>query len=66
MNVNGIKIPGIIDVSNVYVYGIKESIIASGYPMYEQQVIDMKKNKHFRKRFKTSKSIRQIKTRFRS
>ncbi|HFL2571604.1 TPA: hypothetical protein ACG3GO_002539 [Clostridioides difficile] len=43
MNVNGIKIPGIIDVSNVYAYGIKESIIASGYPMYEQQVIDMKK-----------------------
>ncbi|MDW0050346.1 hypothetical protein RHK18_20120 [Clostridioides difficile] len=30
-------------MSNVYVMELKESIIASGYPMYEQQVIDMKK-----------------------
>ncbi|NJK16289.1 hypothetical protein GSQ51_19775, partial [Clostridioides difficile] len=42
MKVNGVKVPEIINVSNVYVYGIEESIIASGYPMYEQQVIDMK------------------------
>ncbi|MCZ1028369.1 hypothetical protein O0901_16630 [Clostridioides difficile] len=41
MKVNGIKIPGIIDVSNVCVYGIKESIISSGYPM-QQQIKDMR------------------------
>ncbi|MGX4410985.1 hypothetical protein ACWJWT_15595 [Clostridioides difficile] len=41
MKVNGIKIPGIIDVSNVCVYGIKESIIPSGYPM-QQQIKDMR------------------------
>lgn len=41
MNIKGIKKPELINVSNVCVYGIEESIIASGYPMQEYQVTDM-------------------------
>lgn len=33
MKVNGMNIEGIIRVSNAHVYGLNESVIASGYPM---------------------------------
>lgn len=41
MKVNGMNIEGIIRVSNAYVYGLTESVIASGYPMSTDADIDM-------------------------
>ena len=41
MRVNGMNIEGIIRVDNAHVYGIHESIIASGYPMSTEACKDM-------------------------
>lgn len=38
MKVKGMEVPGIIGVYNAEVYGLKESILASGYPMATETV----------------------------
>lgn len=56
MKVNGINVEGIVRIANAEVYGLDESVIASGYPMavnycedmdeYEFSDRDMKRVKH--------------------
>lgn len=41
MKVSGMNIVGVIRVDNAYVYGLHESIIASGYPMSTEAYKDM-------------------------
>ena len=55
MEVKGFEVEGVIKVDNVRIYGIEESIIASGYPMQTEtfnmneinlKVKDLKRAKH--------------------
>ena len=56
MEVKGFEVEGVIKVDNVRIYGIEESIIASGYPMQTEtfnmneinlKVKDLKRAKHW-------------------
>ena len=52
MEVKGFEVEGIIKVDNVRVYGLNESVIASGYPMQIKTNEDTLENADFQEQEK--------------